>query len=181
MPARSFIAPAIAATLIAAGLLWVAFRDTQPPAVAIAPATIAPQVRGLPTVAVTPRAPVRAYAPEARRRLGVEHLTRASEAVVAASRIEPDDPHPKTLITTLDLETGDVRSIERTEPLPWLRATSRGEVGLYYGFRAGEPAPVVRVQATQALLDIKAMRVQASASADQAGDWFAGVGVAYRW
>lgn len=108
-------------------------------------------------------------------------ITRPTESVIAASRVEADSPHPKTLVTTVDTETGDVRTIERTEPLPWLRASTRGEVGLYYGFKSGEPAPVVGVHAKQALLDLKALRVQAMASAAQTGDWFAGIGVAYRW
>lgn len=102
-------------------------------------------------------------------------------AVLASSKI-PAGERPHTVTTVLNTETGASETYVRTDPLPWLAYENRGEIGLYYGIKNGQQA--VRLQATQDLVQVKALHLGVIGSMDMANgkpDLFVGVGVAYRW
>lgn len=154
-----------------------------PPVPVATPATQAPELATVEKVAIAPPT-VQAYAPKAKARLSLPKAVQQDPAqhVVAATRVPADD-RPRTVITTLDETTGAVASYERMEPLPWLAPETSGEIGISYGLRGDGHGvkPVGRVVLRQNLLQIKAARLGLNANLDQDGQWFAGVGVWYRW
>lgn len=102
-------------------------------------------------------------------------------SVLASSKIAAGE-HGKTVTTVINTETGKSETYVRTDPLPWFAFESRGEVGLYYGIKNGQQA--ARVQARQDFIQVKALHFGVIGSVDLAAgrpDYFAGVGVAYRW
>lgn len=103
------------------------------------------------------------------------------QKVIASSRI-PGGERAKTVTTVIDTESGKSQTYVRVEPLPWLAYESRGEVGLYYGIKNGQPT--TRLQVRQDLVQVKALHAGVIGSVDIANgkpDYFVGVGVAYRW
>ena len=139
----------------------------------------APQVRGMAKVDIRPSR-VKALPPKAKAALKLPETAASNPSIYAlgAARIEPDF-RPVTVTTTLDADTGEVQVYSKREPLPWIAIPHRGEAGIAYGIKDGQPAARLTVQ--QALLDIKALRLSATATLDQDGDTFAGVGLSYRW
>lgn len=150
------------------------------------PAKVASVVQKVPLIQITPAAPVKVYAPAAKEKLKLpkEVQDDKSKYVLAASRVAPDD-HPHTITTVIDQQTGESQTYDTREPLPWLAVDLHGSAGMYYGVKNGYPA--LRFEAHQNLLDIKAVTVGITATADQMvqgpiqADWFVGIGAAYRW
>lgn len=171
------------AVVLVAGLAAIAFWWW--PAPAPAPvnqhviATPAPEVRTIERVVVQPKL-VYVYPDRAKQALdlpdAVQNDTQAR--VVAATRVTADE-HPHTVTTLLDAETGKFTTLDRREPLPWMAAGSGGALGIGYGFKNGDPA--TRIDARQNLLRIKGARVDLAGTADQDGDWFAGLNFSLTW
>lgn len=159
----------------AAWLFWPA--PATPPAPVVA--TPAPAVAGMKPMTIQPKS-VRALPPRAKRKLALPTEVQAATSIYAltASHVDPGE-RPRTLITTLDADTGEVVAYERIEPLPWIAPSTRGEVGISYGLRDG--VPMGRLSLRQNLLQVKALRLGAQAHLDEDGEWFAGVGVWYGW
>jgi len=144
-------------------------------------------VQDEPKVAVVIKQPVKVFkhsqAIKSDLQLPKTALDNVNEHVLAASAIEPSD-HPKTIITTLNAETGDSQTYVKTEPLPWVTWDNRGSVGMYGGIKNG--SAIMRLQARQDFLDVKAMRVGVTANVDQpisgtGTDYFIGIGANYNW
>lgn len=152
-------------------------------------ATPAKEVRDAPKVEVAVKKPVKVYQGGAALKDGLK-LPRVTVEdpdveVLASSKIDGRDDHPKTVTTVLNVETGESETYVRTDPLPWFAMSSRGRVGMYGGLKNGEPS--VRLEARQELFTVKAIRFGAVATVDQpitgpAGtDYFIGLGAEYQW
>lgn len=169
----------IASVLVACGVAvgwWIYSPSPQAPATVAKPA---PQVAKVPTETVK-TAPVKTFTAPAKKRLGLPASVQADshKHVAAAARVEPDI-RPHTISTVLDSETGEFVTYDRAEPLPWLQAAKRGEVGVGYGWKGGRP--VTRLYVNQGLLDIKAMRLGVLGALDSDGEASLMVALAYRW
>lgn len=179
---------AIASAVVAALLLclWWFWPAPKPPVGETKPAEIAKEAKKAKTAAVTPkRLSVYPQYLKADLTLPAGSLGNINEYVVSTSRVSADD-HPHTITTTVDIETGEVKTFDRRDPLPWLAVRPSGAVGIYYGLKNGEQA--ARLQARQNLLQVKAVHIGGLVSVDQSignmdgqTDWFAGVGAEYRW
>lgn len=127
---------------------------------------------------------VHVYKPAAKEELKLPAAVVDNPKVhVVASTKTPNDERQHTVTTTLDSETGKFTTYDRAEPLPWIGVTTKSEVGAYLGLKNGEPA--VRVEGHQEILQIKSVRIGATASVDvtQSGDVdsFVGIGARVRW
>jgi hypothetical protein len=153
-------------------------------------ATPAKEVHDVPKVAVPVKKPVQVYAGGQGLKEGIK-LPRAvveddQVEVIASSKIDGRDDHPKTVTTVLNVETGESETYVRTDPLPLFDWSSRGHVGLAAGLKNGEPA--VRLTAEQELFTVKALHFGAVATFDQplngggtGSDYFVGVMGKYQW
>lgn len=149
----------------------------------------ADEVRYVPKVDVQVKAPVKVYKGGAALKNGLKLPKDVVDApaaeVIASSKIDGRDDHPKTVTTIINTETGESETYVRTDPLPWFAMSSRGGVGMYAGFKNGNPA--VRLQAEQEIFTVKALHFKGVASIDQqtggpiSADYFVGVGAEYRW
>lgn len=166
----------------AAGVLGFSLRP-QP-----APTGIYVEAPPAPPVAKIEREPVKvdavqAYKPAAKKKLKLPAAVQTDPAqrVVAATRT-PDDERAHTVTTVLDTATGEFTSYDRAEPEPWLAVDTKSEVGVFYGYKDGQPA--IRVDGRQTLLQVKQLRIGAVATADATPgkiDTFIGVGAWMRW
>lgn len=166
--------------LIACGVFaWAIWRDHAPAPAPIVPATPAPALQAVEQVSIAPPT-VKVYAPKAKARLRLPAAVQADAGVhvLAASQVRADE-RPHTLITLIDEHTGESTTVDRADPLPWLAAETRGELGISYGLRDG--MPIGRLSLRQNLAQIKSVRLGVQASIDQDGQWFAGIGAFYRW
>jgi hypothetical protein len=149
----------------------------------------AKEIRNVPKVAVEVKQPVKVYKGGAALKDGLKLPRVAVEdqaiEVLASSKIDGRDDHPKTVTTVINTETGESETFVRTDPLPWFAMSSRGGVGMYAGIKNGEPA--IRLQARQELFAVKALRFEGIATIDQpvsgpvGTDYFVGLGAEYRW
>lgn len=147
------------------------------------------EVRDVPKVEVEVKKPVKVYNGGAALKNGLKLPAPVAEdtsvEVLASSKIDGRDDHPKTITTTINKETGESETYVRTDPLPWFAMSSRGGVGMYGGLKNGEPA--VRLEARQEIFTIKSLHFGAVASIDQpisgpvGRDYFIGLGAEYRW
>lgn len=101
------------------------------------------------------------------------HVTRSSQI--------PGDEHPRTVTAVTDTATGLTELLVRTDPLPWLGLHTRRSLGISYGFKDDAAQAVARVHGEIELAQIKALHLGARANLDSDGDWFAGVGLSFRW
>lgn len=146
----------------------------------------AKEVGKLPKVPVQLKAPIKVYAGGVKLKqsidLPAEVAQDDNQHVIASSKIEGDQPH--TITTVIDTETGEVRTFDRRDPLPWLAWDDRGGLGIYYGIKRG--VQTVRIQAHQGLFSVKSVHIVGLANIDQptngvSADYFAGIGAEYRW
>lgn len=147
----------------------------------------APIVKDEPKVAVVIKQPVKVFKNSQKIKSKIEIpkdvLNNESEKVLAASAIDPSD-HQQTIVTMLNVDTGESKTYVKTEPLPWLAWDNRGSVGMYGGIKNG--SAIVRLQARQDFLDVKSMRIGVTANVDQpisgtGTDYFIGIGANYNW
>lgn len=165
-------------------ILW---SDSKPETAPVAiKATLAPEVKNTPLVSITPAAPVKVYAPQAKVRL---HLPAAvisddTQHVSTSTRIKSSD-NPQTVTTVFNEKTGESTDYVTQEAMPWLAVDLHGEIGLAYGIKNGGQA--MRLSARQNLIDIKSIRIGITATADQpvngpvGAEYFIGAGAWYRW
>lgn len=147
------------------------------------------EVRGVPKIDVAVKTPVKVYAGGAGLKEGIKLpravVDNAAVEVLASSKIDGRDDHPKTVTTVLNTETGESETYVRTNPLPWVAMSSKGGAVLYTGIKNGEPA--IRLQAQQEIFRVKALSFGGVASIDQplnggkSPDWFVGVGAELHW
>lgn len=169
---------------------WIAHdRHTSPEVGKTVIATPAPEVKAVPKVGVTIKAPVKVYQGGAilkkKIELPPEVAQDDNQQVIASGKIDAADDHPHTVTTVINTETGESQTYVRTDPLPWLAWDDRGSIGMYAGIKSG--APAVRLQARQGLFSVKAVHFGGIASIDQPmqglsmPDYFIGIGAEYRW
>lgn len=166
--------------VLAAGYILWHLNTTTAPVGDHEPAKVAPQVKDVPKVDITP-AKIKVYAPKAKKRLKLPDAVQENQNihVVESTRVQADD-HPQTVTTMINAETGETETLVRREPLPWLAFKKTGEARMDYGRRRGVDR-VVRLSIRQDLLQVKSLYAGVSASLDSDGQYFAGVGVGYRW
>lgn len=153
------------------------------------PAAIPPGVtldaKAAPAVSREKTAPVavgkvQAYAPAAKKKLKLPATVQLDSAKhVVASSLTVNDERRHTVTTVLDTGTGEFSSYDRAEPLPWVSVNTKSQVGVFYGIKGG--APVLRLQAQQEFLQIKAVRLGAVGTLDGDAAYFVGVGAWARW
>lgn len=145
------------------------------------PATPAPQVQGLPTVAV-PVQKIQALAPKAKTRLNLPAAVQADpgQHVVSASRVKADPYADHTVSVVVDEQTGGFQAFESTEPMPWLAMSSMGAAGVLVGQRS-DGAQVARFMVRQDVMRSKRLFAGVAAHLDSDGKWLAGVSMEWRW
>lgn len=182
----------IAALVLACAFFWWRDHNAQQQSNEVGKtvmAIAAKEVANVPKVDVEIKKPVKVYKGGAALKEGIklppEVIKDDAQQVIASSKIDGRDDHPKTVTTVINTETGESQTFVRTDPLPWLAWSDRGSVGMYAGLKNGTPA--VRLQAHQELFTVKAIHFGAVASIDQpvsgpiSADYFVGVGAEYRW
>lgn len=144
------------------------------------PATGSPQVADIaPTTAPIKSGTVKVLRGGAKR---LKVPVTETEEVQQSSVIESSD-HANTVVTVLDTDTGESRTVVREEPLPWLAWDKHGEAGMYAGF--SNQGPTIRLEARQGIAQIKAVHIGLIGSIDKplSGNTraFVGVGAWARW
>lgn len=147
-------------------------------------AKVAREVAKVPKVEVVIAVPLKVYAPKAKQKLKLpEHIQKVPEQHVVASVKTPNDERQHTFTTLVDTRTGEFTTLDRVDPQPWLAVSAKTQVGAYIGLKNGVGA--LRLQVQQDALQIKAIRLGATASVDlrQDGqvDSFIGIGGVWRF
>lgn len=164
---------------IGATALYFRFKPAPMPPGVHMPATPAPELKREETAPLIVDF-VKAYKPAAKKKLKLPPAAQADAALhVVASTRTPSDERSHTVTSVLDTRTGEFTTYDRVEPLPWLAVSTKSQVGMYYGLKRGEQ--VIRLEGRQELLQIKAVRVGATATLDSDGETFVGVGAWARW
>lgn len=109
---------------------WLRFSPQPAPVGSIVPAKVALAAKAIPKVIRHPKA-VKTYASAAKRTLQLPKLIADDKnmQVLASSSVDPDS-HPHTITTLLNIETGDITTVDRREALPWLTIRRSGALGL---------------------------------------------------
>lgn len=170
---------------IVAGLAWKLYTAPAPQTQEARIAPPAPELKTeiLHPVMVKP-GKIQAYRPAVKARLKLPEsiLKDDAQVVVSSTRIRADD-HPRTITAVTNTDTGQTTQYIKDEPLPWIQANFKTEVGIYAGIKSGQQA--IRIAARQELLQIKSLHLGAIASADHLlsgpTDTFIGLGIWARW
>lgn len=166
--------------LLAACCAWWYFTPEPAPVDSWTPAQASPQVAPVPKQTIHP-SKVRAYAPAAKAKLKLpDSMLNDPSVYVLDSSLLPSDTHPQTVTTVIDEQTGEVQTVVRREPLPWLAAEHRGELRLDAGIKNGL-SRVGRISLREDLLQVKALHAGINASVDTDGQFFVGAGVGWKW
>lgn len=166
--------------ILAAGALMWFFKPTPAPVSTWQP--VAPDKR-LHTVLkqdiTPPKVPV--YTAPAKKKLNLPPAIHddPNKYVLTSTKL-PNDTHPHTVTTVIDARSGEVQTITRREPLPWLAAEQTGELRLDVGIKRGL-VRVGRLTLREDLLQVKAFHAGINTSLDSDGAWFAGAGIGWRW
>lgn len=135
-------------------------------------ATPAKEVRDVPTMEVVVKKPVKVYQGGAALKDGLKLPRVAVEdpdvEVLASSKIDGRDDHPKTVTTVLNVGTGESETYVRTDPLPWFAMDKRGHIGI--GPQLTDSGRAIRLEAEQAFFDIKDWRFVGKANYDKMQD-----------
>ncbi|MDP3579145.1 hypothetical protein [Methyloversatilis sp.] len=139
-------------------------NPSQPTTVA-APAAPAAQVKnaGYEFIVITEPVKARPAATKPKLKLPPAIAADPTKHVIDATTV-PAGERPVTVIPVIDQVTGETQIYTVAEPLPWIDTTQRGDAGLYLGIKRGEP--VLRAQARQQLVQVKALKLGALASLD---------------
>lgn len=166
--------------LTIAAVVYFSFKiNPAPPGIHL-PATPAKEVAKEETVPVQVAEPVQVYRPAAKAKLKLpEHVQADTEQHVVASSKTANDERQHTITTTLDTSTGVFATYDRAEPLPWVAVNTKTQVGLFYGLKGGDP--VMRLQAQQEFLQVKAVHLGVVGTIDSDSTYFVGAGAWARW
>lgn len=173
--------PVLVVALVGYAVLWYSHTPDTPPGVTVE-ATPAPEVAKEPTTPLQVEF-VKVFSPEAKKKLKLPApvQTDATQHVVASTKT-PNDERQHTVTTVLNSGTGEFTTYDRAEPLPWITVNTKSQVGVFYGIKDGDPT--LHLQAQQEFLQVKAVHVGATASADiqsSSVDFFVGIGAWARW
>lgn len=164
---------------IAASVYFSFKLNPAPPGIQM-PATPAKEVAKEETIPVQVAEPVQVYKPATKAKLKLPKpvIEDAAQHVVSSSKTVNDE-RQHTITTTLDTSTGAFTSYDRAEPLPWLSVNTKSQVGVFYGIKGGDP--VLRLQAQQEFLQIKAVHLGVVGTVDSDSTYFVGAGAWARW
>lgn len=166
--------------LIGGVLLWLGKPAPPAPVHQWHPAKPDPVLRNVPTQDIIPPK-VKVYAPAAKKKLKLpDPIQEDPHTYVLTSARLPNDTHPQTVTTVINDQTGEVSTITRREPLPWLAIEKTGELRLDYGIKRGLDR-VARLTFREDLLQVKAFHAGINVSIDSDGEYFLGVGVGWKW
>jgi hypothetical protein len=172
---------AIIVMVLVAGLVLWLFKPTPQPVDSWHPAEPDKRLSDVPRVDITPpKVPV--YTAPAKRKLKLpdEIKDDPNKYVLTSARL-PKDTHPQTVTTVIDAQTGEVQTLYRSEPHPWLAVEQTGELRVDYGIKSWSGLRVVRLSLREDVLQIKSFHAGINASIDSDGAWFVGVGVGWKW
>jgi len=169
------------ALVIGMAIVWYLSKPDTAPVGEYIPAKVAPPVKHVPMVEITPKKPLHVYHPSAKKKLKLsdEQINNQAIVVVAANQVL-SDPHPQTIVTTLDQNTGQFKSITRRDPYPWMAAEQTGYMRIGYGFKSSG-AKVVRLAASEDLVQILGWNIGGDGTLDSDAQWYGGVHAMYRW
>lgn len=173
-----YLALAVAAIAILASLWWY-FTSSPAPVDTWIEAKEAKQVKSVPKIEIAlPK--VKVYAPAAKQKLDLPTRIKADKAehVITATRIEKD-LRPQTITTLVNEQTGEVQTIVRREPLPWLAAEQTGELRFDVGYK--DMRRIVRLSLREDLLQVKAFHAGLNFTLDSDGKYFYGAGIGWKW
>lgn len=161
--------------------------STQTPVGLNVPATPAPEVKKVETIAKPIKSKtVKVYPATVKKKIKLPEVVLENPAmeVIASSQVKADD-RPQTVTTLINTDTGESQTFVKRDPLPWLDFNKRGEAGMYMGIKNGEPT--IRLEAKQNVFQVKALNFGVTASIDQplggaqGVDYFVGAGAWVRW
>ena len=160
---------------------WLATRSTDG-AGQWQPAKPDPRIADTGTETVKPKdCTVIVRKPAAKQALDLPEPIKADPAKhVTAAVIIPPDEHPQSVVSLFDSATGQTETLTQRMEHPWLATEQRGQVWVGYGLAEGGRR-AGRILLREDLLQVKALHLGGMASIDTGGQWFAGVGVAWRW
>lgn len=121
---------------------------------------------------------IKVFAPEAKQKLSLskEVQQNKSKHVVSSTKVKGDE-NPHTITTLVDSSTGEFTTYDRKDPPPWVAVNTTTHIAAYYGIK--NTTPIVRLQAQQELLRLKALKLEGNASIDMGAgkpDTFIGIG-----
>jgi hypothetical protein len=167
--------------IIAGAIMWYLATPVKQPDGIYIPAKIDPAVADVKKVEVA-CTKLEVYAPEAKQKLGLPVAEQADTNidVLAATKVDPNDPHPKTIVSTVDIKTGKVDTEVKEDPYPWLVAENHSEVRADFGYKSSG-IKVVRLSLTEEVLQVKAFHIGGNVAVDTDGTAFLGVGIGYKF
>lgn len=178
----------LARLVVALGLgvgigLYMGQRPTAPIGEAVV-ATTVPELRTVGTETI-PCAPVQVFKTPAKKKLALPATVQGNpnQVVTSSVGLKPD-LNPHRITSVLDIETGKTTTYDQRLARPWLALNTRSYVGIGYG--ESDAGRVVRLEAEQALLDIKSVSIVGRANIDQPMNggghrWMAGVFAKVGW
>ena len=170
----------LAAALFAAAIvMWSLWPRPSPPVGESAPLPPAKEVVKVERVRTEVKV-VYVYPPTVKAKLDLPAAIQqdAAKQVTATGKLQAQE-RPYTLTSVLDTNTGISEVYARPDPLPWIGPGKRGEVGLAYGIKDGEPT--ARLYASRDLIRVKALHAGVMATLDHDGEAFAGGFVSMRF
>lgn len=168
------------AVAILCGTVWFVTLPATAPVNEWHPATPAPQIKYVPKEVVKIQY-VTVYKEAAKQKLDLPLEIKNDPAQhVVDSTVVQSDLHPQTVTSVIDEKTGEIKTVVRLEPLPWLAAEQHGSIGVGYGLTSGLMQGFA-LNAHEDLVQIKALHFGVDGSMFTGGAYFAGVGVAYHW
>lgn len=169
----------IAAMIAFCVVLWQVSRPKTESAGTITRAMIAPELKHADKQNITPpKVPV--YTPSAKHKLQLPPDVQddPNKYVLASNKLQ-NDIHTHTITTVINQQTGQVQTYDRRDPYPWLAAEQNGESGIYYGYKRG--TKISRLTFSENLVQLSALHLGAHASLDTDGQFFAGIGIGWKW
>lgn len=163
---------------IAAVALYFHFRSDPVPVGMMVEAKLAPEVKHETTVPLVIKPPLQVYKPAIKKKLKLsETIQRDESKQVIAASVTPNDDRQHRITTLVDTRTGTFESYDQVLPQPWIIPNTTTHIAVYYGLKNTEQ--VIRLQVQQEFLRLKAVHVEATASADLGigkPDTFIGIG-----
>lgn len=140
----------------------------------------APQIDATPRIPVQLESPIKVYPQPVKQKLKLPpaYQQDKNKSVVAATEVKPGN-RAQTIITVADTQTGDVETLVRAEPLPWLAFERHGHIRIDYGFNGSKQ--ITRLSLQQDLIQAKALHGGVSASLDSDKSYFIGIGGGFKW
>jgi len=125
---------------------------------------------------------VKTYKPSIKASLPLpaEVIVNPDKQVTSSNIVQPKETR-QIVSQVIDTGTGETTTYVSDGGTPWFAFENRGSVSLDYGFKRQETTPTARFNYRHDLVQIKQIHLGVSASAYSDGDYFVGIGGAYRW